>query len=370
MHVLQNFAPRHGPWPWLQRVDSTSDSTYTYQAEFWRCQEEVTLRSRPIWKVGRIKPIISCISWVTGQKIYHNLTRCMTSHGFRGVPMRWYNINVQKKSLSWITFDYTAHLHTTERVRWEFQWTIFWCELPCVGSLTLCFWLEILWGWYWYWVFIGKNQAFNQTFRIYFAIFGSIRCKLSIILMLMLSSQPLKHFRISLVTGDQSWLQKKLQNRYSGCIQDVIHVTMWWFYFCRNTTSHENAVVNNGKYSNTRGRLCDWASSKTSGTHICCILLFSLCLFLTCHPFAIHRRIGSEDVFGKRTPWNTEEILPDGTISEMLAMAHGIPINYNSILKYILFLTTWKWINSVQVNWIFLGGMKLLQNRWKVQEQA
>ena len=124
------------------------------------------------------------------------------------------------------------------------------------------------------------------------------------------------------------------------------------------------------KYSNTRGRPCDWVSSKISGTHIVCILLFSSCLFITCHPFAIHRSIGSEDVFGKRTPWNTEEILPDGTISEMIAMAHGIPINYYSILKYILFFTTWKWINSVQVHWIFLGGMKLLQNGWKVPDQA
>ena len=145
----------------LLRVDSTSDSTYSYQAELSRCLEEVTLRSRPIWKVG-IEPIISCISWVTGQKTYHNLTRCMTSQGFRSVPMRWYNINVQKKSLSWITLDYTAHLHTTERVRWEFQWTIFWCELPCVGSLTPCFWLKILWGWYWYWVFFRKTVRLSK----------------------------------------------------------------------------------------------------------------------------------------------------------------------------------------------------------------
>ena len=159
----------------LLRVDSTSDSTYSCQAEFSRCLEEVTIRSRPIWQVG-IKPIISCISWVTGQKTYHNLTRCMTFQGFRSVPMRWYNINVQKKSLSWITLDYTAHLHTTERVRWEFQWTIFWCELPCVGSLTLCFWLEILWGWYWYWVFIGKKIRRSirpsELISLYLVLFG------------------------------------------------------------------------------------------------------------------------------------------------------------------------------------------------------
>ena len=128
-------------------------------------------------------------------------------------------------------------------------------------------------------------------------------------------------------------------------------------FFCRNTTSHENTVVNHGKYSNTRGRRCDWVSSKISGTHICCILLFSLCRFITCHPFAIHRSIGSEDVFGKRTPWSTEEILPDGTISEMLAMAHGIPINYNSILKYILYFSLQLGSESILYKYTgFLGG--------------
>ena len=37
------------------------------------------------------------------------------------IPMRWYNINDQQKWLSWITFAYTAHLHTTVSVRREYH---------------------------------------------------------------------------------------------------------------------------------------------------------------------------------------------------------------------------------------------------------
>ena len=60
-------------------------------------------------------------------------------------------------------------------------WTILWCELPCLRSLRLCFWLEILWGWYWVF-FSEKNQAFNQT-----------SCY---------QASQLKAFRISWVPGD------------------------------------------------------------------------------------------------------------------------------------------------------------------------
>ena len=116
-------------------------------------------------------------------------------------------------------------------------------------------------------LFVEKNQAFNQTFKIYFSIFGTINKSI----MRMLWSQPAKSF--SYFLGPR-WLEltpkENFRNRcdpgmYPGC--DPCE-----FFFCRRNTSHENQVIN---FQTQEEVLCDWVSSKISGIHICCILLMS-----------------------------------------------------------------------------------------------
>ena len=41
-------------------------------------------------------------------------------------------------------------------------WATFWCELPCLRSLTLFFFGEILWGWYWCCFFFWKNRRSSR----------------------------------------------------------------------------------------------------------------------------------------------------------------------------------------------------------------
>ena len=181
--------------------------------------------------------------------------------------MRWYNINVQQKAFpeSPLTIHYTYLLQYV--LDGNIIWTIVWCELPCLASLTQCSWLEILWGWYCYWAFSEKNKRSirpSEFISLYLVVFG---CNLSI--MLMLSSQPLK--KLSYFFGHRPKLtpkrklQKQISRRYPGC--DPCYEC----FFCYHLSWESS-----GKYSNTKGSTVR-LSITISGTHMCCILFMSLC---------------------------------------------------------------------------------------------
>jgi len=151
----------------------------------------------------------------------------MTSQGFGSMPMRWYNINVQQKCLSWITSDYTAHLHTTVSVRREYHLSdlLMWITMASVFDSVFFSWdsLRVI-------LILGvclEKYTFNQTFRIYFTTFGSINypsCS-------YYQASRLDFFRISWVPGGQSWLYKKASK--TDVIQDVSRMwsMSWMFLF-------------------------------------------------------------------------------------------------------------------------------------------
>ena len=159
--------------------------------------------------------------------------------------------NVQQQSLSWITFEYTGHLHTTVRVRWKYHLNnlLMWITMSSVFETVFLAWdsVRVILD-----VSFGKESGLQSD--------------------LMLSSQPVKGF--SYFLGPR-WLKLTPKENFKsdpGCIQGVIHAMR--VFFCRSTTSHENKVVN---FQTQEVVLCDWVSSKISGTHICCILF---CFFL------------------------------------------------------------------------------------------
>ena len=188
-----------------------------------------------------------------------------------------------RKCLSWITSDYTAHLHTTVSVRREYHLSdlLMWITMASVFDSVFFSWdsLRVI-------LILGvclEKYTFNQTFRIYFTTFGSINypsCS-------YYQASRLDFFSYFLGPRWPKLTPKEcFKNRCDpGCIQDVIHVMN--VSFCRSTTSHENKVVNLQMQEEV---LCDWVSSKILGFTF---VVFSLCLAITCHPFALYRSIGS-----------------------------------------------------------------------------
>ena len=109
--------------------------------------------------------------------------------------------------------------------------------------------------------------------RIYFTTFGSINypsCSYY-----QASRLDFFVFLGSQVTKVDS--KRKLQKQMWSRIYRMWF--MWWMFFCRSTTSNEKRKYCNG-----------WVSSKILGLTF---VVFSLCLAITCLPFAIYRSIGS-----------------------------------------------------------------------------
>lgn len=193
VHVLQNFATRHGPW--LQRVDSTL---------ILHISSRVIVMSR-----GSKAPVETDLKgW--------NLTRCMTSQGFGSVTMRWYNINVQQKSLSWITFDYTAHLHTTVRVRWEYHLNDFLMRITmsCVFDTVFLAWdslrVILLLGVFRKKIKRSSSIRPSEFILLYLVVFG--------VIYLSCWCSCYQASRLSQVTKvDSKKLQKQISRMYPGC---------------------------------------------------------------------------------------------------------------------------------------------------------